>query len=130
MLSVSLYLSRWECPLSTIASTALFTIPLKAIKLFDFLQYLLSSEGSPTPHYGKKWLLVDLLFCVILSRLRIPRLNYANSVVVLQILGLALVDGLLFGGIRLHIFPDSSSHSSRDGTLVTAYSYPLLVTIF
>ena len=109
---------------------ALFTVLLKAVKLFDFLQYLLSSEGSSTPHYGTKWLLVDLLFCVILSRLRIPRLNYANSVVVLQILGLALVDGLLFGGIRLHIFADSSSHSSRDGTLVTAYSCPLFVTTF
>ncbi|KAH9178805.1 hypothetical protein EDB89DRAFT_1928552 [Lactarius sanguifluus] len=92
-----------------------FALLIQAVKIIDFFQYLLSSEGSPTPHYGKKWLLVDLLFCVILSRLRIPRLNYANTFVVLQILSLALVDGLLFGGIRLHIFADSSSHSSRDG---------------
>ena len=117
------------CPLSTLV-VFVYLSNLKGIKIFDFLQYLLSSEGSPTPHYGKKWLLVDLLFCVILSRLRIPRLNYANSVVVLQILGLALVDGLLFGGIRLHIFGDSSSHPSRDGTLVTAHSCSPLVTTF
>ncbi|KAH9081740.1 hypothetical protein EDB83DRAFT_2334467 [Lactarius deliciosus] len=91
-----------------------FALLIQAVKIIDFFQYLLSSEGSPTPHYGKKWLLVDLLFCVILSRLRIPRLNYANTVVVLQILSLALVDGLLFGGIRLHVFADSSSHSPRD----------------
>ncbi len=73
-------------------------------------------------------MLVDLLFCVILSRLRIPRLNYANSVVILQILTFALVDGLLFGGIQLHIFAESNSHSPRDGTFVPAHFCPLLVT--
>lgn len=90
----------------------------KAVKIFDFLRYLLSPEGSSTPHYGKKWLLVDILFCLALSRLRIPRLNYPNSIVALQITCFALMNGLLFGGIRLHLFGDSKAHSSRDGALV------------
>ncbi|KAI9512489.1 hypothetical protein F5148DRAFT_1162138 [Russula earlei] len=90
-----------------------FALLVQAIKLFDFILYLFSSEGSPTPHYGKKWLLVDILFCLTLSRLRIPRLNYTNTIVALQIFCFALLDGLLFGGIRLHIFGDSSTHSSR-----------------
>ncbi|KAI0001714.1 hypothetical protein BJV77DRAFT_1075828 [Russula vinacea] len=90
-----------------------FALLIQAIKFFDFLRYLLSSDGSPAPHYGKKWLLVDLLFCLALSRLRIPRLNYSNTIVALQIICFALMDGILFGGIRLHIFGDSSAHSSR-----------------
>ncbi|KAI0274973.1 hypothetical protein BC834DRAFT_839954 [Gloeopeniophorella convolvens] len=99
-----------------------FGLLLQAIKIFDFLQYLFSSEGSSNPHYGTKWLLVDILFCVLLSYLRIPRLNYATSIVALQVLVLAVLDGLLFGGIRLHIFGDSTPHSSHDTDSVSFQS--------
>ncbi|KAI0278168.1 hypothetical protein BGY98DRAFT_975678 [Russula aff. rugulosa BPL654] len=104
-----------------------FALLIQAIKFFDFLRYLLTSEGSPAPHYGKKWLLVDLLFCLALSRLRIPRLNYSNTIVALQIVCFALMNGILFGGIRLHIFGDSSAHSSRHGELVTVHSDTRLI---
>ncbi|KAI0068080.1 hypothetical protein BV25DRAFT_515842 [Artomyces pyxidatus] len=91
-----------------------FTLLLQSIKLFDFVQYLFSSDNSQTPHYGKKWLLVDLMFCVILAQLRIPRLNYAKSIVVMQILGLFILDGILFGGIKLHLFGGSAGQEHVD----------------
>ncbi|TFY82279.1 hypothetical protein EWM64_g1741 [Hericium alpestre] len=49
-------------------------------------------------------MLADLLYCVALKQLRIPRLNYAKSIVVLQIVILWVLDGLLFGGVKLHLF--------------------------
>ncbi|KAI0049256.1 hypothetical protein FA95DRAFT_1571322 [Auriscalpium vulgare] len=89
-----------------------FGLLLQAIKLFDFTRYLLFSESSQTPSYGKKWLLVDLLYCVGLAQLRIPRLNYSKAMVIIQILSLFVVDGLLFGGIKLHLFGGSDAHDS------------------
>lgn len=84
-------------------------VRLQAIKIFDFLQYLFASDTTSISRYGQKWLLVDLLYCIGLGQLRIPRLNYATTVIVLQVLSLWLLDGLLFGGIRLHLFGGSGS---------------------
>ncbi|KAH9947096.1 hypothetical protein B0H21DRAFT_778726 [Amylocystis lapponica] len=74
----------------------------QAVKVFDFFQYLLlpsDSQGS----YGRKWLMVDFLYCVGLAKLRIPRLRYSKSVVALQIIALWLLDGFIFGGITLNV---------------------------
>jgi hypothetical protein len=87
---------------------------LQAIKIFDFLQYCFSFTDS-TAYYGRKWLLVDLTYCVVLSQLRIPRLNYSKAVILLQILSFWFFDGLLFGGIRLNVFGGSS-----EGTVSTS----------
>jgi nucleoporin POM152 len=51
----------------------------------------------------RKWLLVDFLYIVILSQLRIPRLEYKTPSVVLQVALLWLIDGLLFGGISINL---------------------------
>ncbi|CCL98085.1 uncharacterized protein FIBRA_00079 [Fibroporia radiculosa] len=75
---------------------------LQAIKAFDFLQYSFFSN-SDQGSYGKKWFLVDLIFCTCLARLRIPRLRYSKSVVVLQVIFLWILDGLLFGGITFNV---------------------------
>ncbi|KAI0308121.1 hypothetical protein B0F90DRAFT_1807411 [Multifurca ochricompacta] len=108
-----------------------FGLLIQAIKLFDCFQYLISSEGSSAPHYGRKWLLVDLLFCLALSRLRIPRLNYANSIVVLQVFGFALMDGLLFGGIRLNVLGDPTRiHRAMSSPGMLSISYILSLLTF
>lgn len=38
-----------------------------------------------------------------LAQLRIPRLDYSKAVVALQLVSLCLMDGVLFGGIRLNV---------------------------
>ncbi|KAA1467945.1 hypothetical protein DENSPDRAFT_877716 [Dentipellis sp. KUC8613] len=83
-----------------------FGLLLQAIKAFDFIRYLFSG-GHDVPSYGRKWFLVDFLYFLALAYLRIPRLDYAKSVVVLQIILLWVLDGLLFGGIELHLFGGS-----------------------
>ncbi|KZV76955.1 hypothetical protein PENSPDRAFT_597464 [Peniophora sp. CONT] len=85
---------------------------IQAIKVFDFVRYLFSSFTGGAPQYGRKWAFVDLLFCVGLSYLRIPRLNYARAMVCLQIVGLWVLDGLLFGGIELHLLGGDGAHDA------------------
>ncbi|KDQ63216.1 hypothetical protein JAAARDRAFT_119663 [Jaapia argillacea MUCL 33604] len=75
----------------------------QAIKLFDFVQYLFTSDEAASFSYSAKWLSVDLAYLAILSRLRIPRLNYSKAVVILQIASFWFMDGILFGGISLNL---------------------------
>ncbi|KII93596.1 hypothetical protein PLICRDRAFT_49632 [Plicaturopsis crispa FD-325 SS-3] len=86
----------------------------QAIKIFDFFQYLFTSNDITT-HYGTKWAFVDFAYCVILTQLRIPRLNYTKSVVVLQIAALWFFDGLLFGGISLNMARGGGASSGLFG---------------
>lgn len=74
---------------------------LQAIKIFDFFRFLFS-DGQQA-RYTFKWLIWDFIYCAGLSHLRIPRLNYAKSVVLLQICVLWLLDGFLFGGITVDL---------------------------
>ncbi|KAF8921998.1 hypothetical protein CPB85DRAFT_1247129 [Mucidula mucida] len=81
----------------------------QAIKLFDFIHYIASSDSSLG--LCKKWLMVDFIYCVILSNLRIPRLNHSFSVVLLQIACLWFINGLLFGGVSLNFGKGASERS-------------------
>ncbi|KAJ7631073.1 hypothetical protein FB45DRAFT_979222 [Roridomyces roridus] len=74
----------------------------QAVKALD---WLVSSDDSL--QLCKKWVLVDLAFCVALTQLRIPRLHYSPSVVLLQILVIVIFDLFMFGGIRLNFGPES-----------------------
>lgn len=76
------------------------TIPHQAIKVFDFLRYLILPD---TGAYVQKWLIVDSLFCVGLAQLRIPRLKYSKSLIALQLLLLWFLDGLMFGGVTVNV---------------------------
>ena len=71
--------------------------------MFDFFQYLFFSGADPSTSYTGKWVLVDVIYCLCLAQLRIPRLNYPKSVVMLQILSLCLLDAFLFGGITVNL---------------------------
>ncbi|KAJ7110070.1 hypothetical protein C8R44DRAFT_271693 [Mycena epipterygia] len=73
----------------------------QAVKALDFLWFIASSDDSLT--LCKKWMLVDITYCLALTRLRIPRLNYSRTVVLLQLLLVVIVDGLMFGGISLNV---------------------------
>ena len=57
--------------------------------------------SDPGSYRTLKWLAVDALYCVALKNLRIPRLNYALAVVLLQVIVLWFVDGLLFGSVQV-----------------------------
>ena len=48
-------------------------------------------------------MLVDFLYCSVLSWLRIPRLRYSKAVVALQIILLWLLDGLALGGVTVNV---------------------------
>ncbi|KZT74944.1 hypothetical protein DAEQUDRAFT_659210 [Daedalea quercina L-15889] len=74
----------------------------QAVKVFDFLRYLVLREAG-NGAYVKKWLTADFLFCFCLAQLRIPRLRYSKSVVALQIMLLWFLDGLMFGGITVNV---------------------------
>ncbi|KAF7968974.1 hypothetical protein HWV62_28777 [Athelia sp. TMB] len=80
---------------------------LSAIKLFDFVRYSFSPADNAV-NFGRKWILADLTYCIALSHLRIPRLHYSKAVVVLQIISLCFMDGVMFGGIHLHLFGAST----------------------
>ncbi|KAK7064112.1 hypothetical protein R3P38DRAFT_2822500 [Favolaschia claudopus] len=73
----------------------------QAVKALDFVGYIASSDD--TLALCKKWMLFDIAYCLALARLRIPRLNYSRTVVVLQLLLLIILDGLMFGGISLNL---------------------------
>jgi nucleoporin POM152 len=73
----------------------------QAIKLLDFGRSLVATQDNLLN--CKKWLFIDLLYCVILAQLRIPRLRYSKAVVLLQIAMLWFLDGLMFGGISLNM---------------------------
>lgn len=73
----------------------------------------------------RKWLFVDFAYCVILSQLRIPRLQYSRATILLQICLLWFLDGLMFGGISVNLWAllggsavFSSGHSGAFGLLL------------
>ncbi|KAF7307041.1 hypothetical protein MIND_00497200 [Mycena indigotica] len=73
----------------------------QAVKLFDFVQFNISQDDSL--HLCRKWLIFDILFCLALTQLRIPRLTYTRSVVFCQLLLCIFLDGLMFGGLSLNL---------------------------
>ncbi|KAJ7361595.1 hypothetical protein DFH08DRAFT_768660 [Mycena albidolilacea] len=73
----------------------------QAVKAIDFLGYVASSDDTLT--LCKKWMLFDIAYCLALTRLRIPRLNYSFTVVMLQLLLVVTFDGFMFGGISLNV---------------------------
>ncbi|THV07501.1 hypothetical protein K435DRAFT_959584 [Dendrothele bispora CBS 962.96] len=74
----------------------------QAVKLIDYLRSFVEG-GDDRLYLCRKWLFVDFTYCIVLSLLRIPRLNYSKAVVALQIIFLWVFDGLLFGGIQINI---------------------------
>ncbi|PPQ78029.1 hypothetical protein CVT25_015574 [Psilocybe cyanescens] len=72
----------------------------QSIKALDFVWSLAASEGRLAT--CRKWLFFDLAYCIVLSQLRIPRLNYSKASVILQICLLWFLDALLFGGISVN----------------------------
>jgi len=74
---------------------------IQSIKAFDFFWSFAS--GEPRTAICRKWLFVDLAYCVVLSQLRIPRLQYSRATVLLQVLFLWFIDGVMFGGISLNL---------------------------
>ncbi|KLO20595.1 hypothetical protein SCHPADRAFT_863370 [Schizopora paradoxa] len=85
---------------------------IQAIKVFDWLQSLIFSNSSTNLTF--KWLLVDAVYLLTLKRLRIPRLNYAASVVCVQILLLWLFDGVLFGSVQIGVSRYSLTYTARE----------------
>ncbi|KAF9566997.1 hypothetical protein CPC08DRAFT_657108 [Agrocybe pediades] len=73
----------------------------QSIKLVDFLWSLAAAESSSAA--CRKWLFFDFAYCVLLSQLRIPRLQYSKATVILQICLLWFLDGILFGGININL---------------------------
>ncbi|KAL5535305.1 hypothetical protein ACEPAF_3399 [Sanghuangporus sanghuang] len=83
----------------------------QAIKAFDWL-YSLAVE--PTTNLTLKWIFVDVLYCLVLKRLRIPKLNYAVAAIFLHIFTLCLIDGVLFGTVHVGVSSYSLSSTARD----------------
>lgn len=80
---------------------SLLIVALQAIKFFDLLRYWFFSDGQQS--FARKWMLVDFLYCASLVKLRIPRLRYSISVVLLQILSLWVLDAFMFGAVTIHV---------------------------
>ncbi|PFH49818.1 hypothetical protein AMATHDRAFT_146737 [Amanita thiersii Skay4041] len=72
----------------------------QAIKILDITWHWAS--GADNLSACKKWLLVDFIYVVLLRQLRIPRLTYGKSVILLQIASLWFLDGLFLGGITVN----------------------------
>ncbi|KAJ6575262.1 hypothetical protein B0H19DRAFT_987302 [Mycena capillaripes] len=101
----------------------------QAVKGLDFVWYIASSDD--TLSLCKKWMLFDVAYCLALTRLRIPRLNYSRTVVLLQLLLVVIFDGLMFGGISLNVGGGRrdtgfSSHSDLPATPEPFSVYDLL----
>lgn len=73
----------------------------QSIKILDFIWSLASGEDRIIT--CRKWLLVDFVYCIMLSQLRIPRLEYSKASVILQVVLLWFLDGVLFGGINVNV---------------------------
>ncbi|KAJ7103382.1 hypothetical protein B0H15DRAFT_874861 [Mycena belliarum] len=98
----------------------------QAVKAIDFLGFIASSDDSLA--LCKKWILVDIAYCLALTRLRIPRLNYGRAVVLLQLLLIVILDGLMFGGISLNMgsVRRDAGHSSHSNLAATPELFSLL----
>ncbi|EPQ61413.1 hypothetical protein GLOTRDRAFT_102151 [Gloeophyllum trabeum ATCC 11539] len=96
----------------------------QAVKLFDALQYNFSPQDASSASYCRKWLLVDTLYFMALSQLRIPRLNYSRAVTALQILTAGFLDGVLFGGINVNV----AGGRQQLPTTPTTYTFSDLVS--
>ncbi|KDR85486.1 hypothetical protein GALMADRAFT_84345 [Galerina marginata CBS 339.88] len=72
----------------------------QSIKILDFVWSF--AAGDDHGATCRKWLLFDFTYCVILSQLRIPRLNYSKASIILQIGLLWFLDGIMFGGISIN----------------------------
>ncbi|KAF8634926.1 hypothetical protein AX15_000665 [Amanita polypyramis BW_CC] len=72
----------------------------QAIKFLDILWYW--SSGSNGLALCRKWLTADLIYVVALRQLRIPRLTYSKSVIMLQIAVMWFFDSILLGGITIN----------------------------
>ncbi|KAF5323559.1 hypothetical protein D9611_005631 [Ephemerocybe angulata] len=103
-------------------SQRLYTISVwllcQTVKFTDFIRYI--SYGSDSLSLCGKWLLFDTLFITALAFLRIPRLTYSKPSIALIVLGLGLVDSILFGGISLNgptrMFGSGPSHDQLAST--------------
>lgn len=71
---------------------------LQSIKILDFLWTFTSNDRFST---CRKWLFVDFVYCALLKQLRIPRLHYRRTTVLLQIAMLWFFDGVMFGAVSL-----------------------------
>ena len=89
----------------------LMSFLFQAIKLVDILWHWTS--GSDDLFLCRKWLIVDFIYIVSLRQLRIPRLTYSKSVVLLQIASLWFFDSILLGGITVNT-PWSAGLSGRN----------------
>ena len=69
----------------------------------DVSQYLFTFDEDSLNIFVIKWIIVDALYILGLSQLRIPRLRYSPAIVALQIMSLCLLDGILFGGISINL---------------------------
>lgn len=98
----------------------------QCIKVADFFRYITSNNDSIS--LCAKWLVVDTLLILALGFLRIPRLNYSNSTIALQIVAFAVFNCLLFGGITLNgpTFFGQSSASRNDAPIATSSGFSLL----
>ncbi|KAJ7727833.1 hypothetical protein DFH07DRAFT_970045 [Mycena maculata] len=84
----------------------------QAVKAIDFVGFIASSDD--TLSLCKKWMFFDIAYCLALTRLRIPRLNYSRTMVLLQLLLIVIFDGLMFGGISLNIGSGRRESGSSD----------------
>ncbi|KAJ7446510.1 hypothetical protein B0H11DRAFT_1879516 [Mycena galericulata] len=89
----------------------------QAVKAIDFVGFIASSDDSLT--LCKKWMFFDVAYCLALTRLRIPRLNYSRTMVLFQIFLLITLDGLMFGGISLNMNGRTRNTSSRPDLAAT-----------
>ncbi|KAF7320467.1 hypothetical protein MKEN_00831600 [Mycena kentingensis (nom. inval.)] len=74
---------------------------LQAVKALDFVNYAFSDDDDT--RMCRKWLILDILFCLGLTQLRIPRLIYRRSALCLQLLFIVVLNGLMFGGLSLNL---------------------------
>lgn len=77
----------------------------------------------------RKWLLVDFAYCILLSQLRIPRLQYSKASIILQITSLRFLDGVLFGGINVNasaLFGSSIGFTARLSGASSLSLYPVM----
>lgn len=121
----------WASFVRPVVENSLQLLPLtaflQAVKAIDFVGYIAASDD--TLALCKKWILFDVAYCLALTRLRIPRLNYSRTVVLLQLLLVVIFDGLMFGGISLNVGGRirDAGFSSYSGAFSNARSVILLL---
>ncbi|KAG2022919.1 nucleoporin Pom152 [Coprinopsis cinerea AmutBmut pab1-1] len=98
----------------------------QTIKVADFLRSFTLTHAESVS-LCCKWLIVDTVLVLLFAVLRIPRLTYGNTTVIIQLVTISVINCFLFGGLTITTGGASFKSSSRpESSIYSSSGFDLL----